>query len=104
MSTPGSGLDKRQCTLQICFSPDDTKVRIAIIFRGKGKRICKDELEAYYKDVDVYWQSNAWADTEFSIQWAKKTLKPAVSDNESEFVLFCDTDIFCELLKQAMRS
>ena len=26
----------------------------------------------------------------FSIQWAKKTLKPAVSDSESEFVLFCD--------------
>ena len=90
VSTPGSGLDKRQCTLQICYSPSDTKVRIAIIFRGKGKRISEDELKAYHKDVDVYWQSNAWADTEFSIQWAKKTLKPAVSDSESEFVLFCD--------------
>ena len=89
VSTPGSGLDKRQCTLQICFSPGDTKIRIAIIFRGKGKRITDDELKAYHKDVDIYWQTNAWADTEFSVNWVKNTLNPAVSQDESEFVLFC---------------
>lgn len=71
VSTSGSGLDKRQCTLQICFSPGNTKIKIAIIFRGKGKRITDDELKAYHRDVDVYWQTNAWADTEFSVNWIR---------------------------------
>ena len=90
VSIQGSGLDKRQCTLQICFSPGNTKIKIAIIFRGKGKRISDDELKAYHKDVHIYWQTNAWADTEFSVNWVRSTLKPAVSEDESEFVLFCD--------------
>ena len=89
VSQPGSGLDKRQCTLQICISPEG-KVRLAVIFRGKGKRISPDEKESYHKDVDIYWQPNAWADTEFSIEWVRKTLKPAVkTDNDEEFI-FCD--------------
>ena len=33
---PGSGLEKRQCTLQLCFSPEDNHVRVEIIFRGTG--------------------------------------------------------------------
>ena len=60
-------------------------------FRGKGKRISPDEKESYHKYVDVYWQPNAWADTEFSIEWVTKTLKPGVkTDNNEEFILFCD--------------
>jgi len=42
VSTPG-----------LCFSPGDTKIKIAIIFRGKGKRTSEDELRAYHQDVDV---------------------------------------------------
>ena len=62
-----------------------------MIFRGKGKRISPDEKESYHKEVDVYRQPNAWADTEFSIEWVRKTLKPAVkTDNDEEFILFCD--------------
>ncbi len=91
VSNPGPGLEKRQCALQVCFSPERPPVRIAIIFRGKGKRISENEKMAYHQDVDVYWQKNAWADTEFSIKWMEQTLKPAVKDNEnSEFLLFCD--------------
>ena len=55
---PGSGLEKRQCTLQVCISPE-SKVRITIIFRGSGKRISLDEIKAYHPDVDVYLQENA---------------------------------------------
>ena len=65
---PGSGLDKRQCTLQICFSPEDNHVKVEIIFRGKGKRIKPQERAAYHKDVDIYWQDNAWADTRVSCE------------------------------------
>ena len=91
VSNPGAVLEKRQCTLQLCFSPVANKpVRIAVIFRGTGKRIPADELAAYHKDVDVYWQPNALADTSMSVQWTKGTLSAAVGDFD-EFILFCDS-------------
>ena len=74
VANPGSGLEKRQATLQVCYSPEDNNVKIEVIFRGTGKRIAPHEKEAYHKDVDVYWQPSAWADTDFSVQWVKKTL------------------------------
>ena len=88
VAQPGSGLDKRQATLQICFSPEGI-VKPALIFRGKGKRISQDEVLAYDTDVDVYWQANAWADTAFSVKLVKNTLSNAVA-NLDEYVLFCD--------------
>ena len=39
ISQPGSGLDKRKCTLQMMVRGDGRQPRLAIIFRGKGKRI-----------------------------------------------------------------
>ncbi len=60
VSNPGPGLEKRQCTLQLCFSPVVKQPeRIAVIFRGTGKRISADVLAAYHKDVDIYCQANA---------------------------------------------
>ena len=88
VAQPGSGLDKRQATLQMCFSPYGM-MKPALIFRGTGKRISKDEIASYHKDVDIYWQPNAWADTDFSVKWVKNTLSPAV-ETLDEFILFCD--------------
>ena len=76
ISQPGSGLDNRQCTLQICFRPTGKQPRVAIIFNGKGKRISEDEKNAWHPDVDVYFQENAWADTAFSVEWVKRTSPP----------------------------
>ena len=89
IATPGSGLDKRQASLQLCFSPENNKVRVYVIFRGTGKRIKAVEKKAYHESVDVYWQENGWADTEVSVQWVKNTLKAAIPEGE-EFVLICD--------------
>ena len=33
------------------------------------------ENTSYDKDLDVYFQKNTWADTEFVIKWAKRTVK-----------------------------
>ena len=88
VSNPGAGFEKRQCTLQLCFSPvANQPVRIAVIFRRRGKRIPADELAAYHKDVDVYWQPNVCSDTSMSVQWTKGTLSAAVADFD-EFILF----------------
>lgn len=89
ISQPGSGLDKRQCTLQVCFRPTGGQPKIGIIFRGTGKRISADEKEAYHPDVDICFQENAWADTNVSVEWVKRTLTESVKDDE-RFVLFCD--------------
>ena len=76
--------------MQLCFSSVGNKpVRMAVIFRGTGKRIPADELAAYHKDVYVYRQPNAWVDTSMSVQWIKGTLSAAVADFD-EFILFCD--------------
>ena len=87
VAQPGSGLDKRQATFQMCFDPKRMS-KPALIFRGTGKRISKDEIAAY-DDADVYWQPNAWADTIFSVQWIKNTLAAAV-EGLDEYVLYCD--------------
>ena len=72
MSQPGSGLEKRQCTLQVCVRATGKQPKLAIIFRRKGKRISDDEKAAWHEDVDVYFQANAWADTDFSVEWPKR--------------------------------
>lgn len=89
IAQPGSGLDKRQCTLQILTRAEGEQPRIAVIFRGKGKRISPDEKMSWHQDVDIYWQENAWADTEVSVEWIKGTLSKSVQ-GLSRFVLFLD--------------
>ena len=48
-----------------------------------------DEKEAWHKDLDVFYQDNAWADTEFWVNWINKALKSATERN-GQFVLFRD--------------
>ena len=52
-----------------------------------GKRISAVEKASCHPDVDAYFQTNAWADTNFCAQLVKKPLKPVV---ESRFVIFLD--------------
>ena len=87
VSQPGSGLEKRQCTLQICFHPEGEQPKIGIIFRGMGKRISEAVKLLWHPDVDVFFQLNAWADTKFCLGWVEKTLKSVVKEH---FVLFLD--------------
>lgn len=76
----GSGaLEKRQATLQLCFSPDDgPQPRGAIVFRGTGVRISRVEKQAYDKRIDVCWQRKAWVDRPTSCSWMRGTMKPAI--------------------------
>ena len=66
----GSGLDKRQATIQLCIrvnirAEGPQVVRIALIFRGRGLRLSAAEKHVYRslsKVLVVYFQPNAWAD------------------------------------------
>ena len=73
ISQPGSGLNKRQCTLHIHFRPTGPHPKLAIIFRGTGKCISDDEVQMRHPNVDVYFHEKAWVDTKFSSDSAKKT-------------------------------
>lgn len=91
ISQPGSGLDKRQATLQLCIKAEgEQTVKPAIIFRGKGN-VFSAEQEKYDADVHVYFQSNAWMDAEVNLKWTKHTLKDGLKDDfNTEKVLFAD--------------
>ena len=89
ISQSSSGLEKRQCTIQVCTRAEGQQPRIAIIFRGKGKRVRPDEKAAWHPNVDVFWQENAWADTKFSVDWVNSTLKSSVEDLDRH-VLYVD--------------
>ena len=79
---PTSGANKR-CffLLNICFIPKGEKPRLTVIFWGKVQRITAILKEAWNKDVDIHFQTNAWAETNFCIDSAERTLKPAVETN-----------------------
>ena len=89
IAQPSSGLDKRQCTLQLCIRPSDQQpVPPAVIFRGKGK-IKEEELKLHDPRVHVFWQKNGWMDKEVALQWVEKTFSPSI-DKSQENVLFLD--------------
>ena len=53
----GSGLDKRQCTVQLTiFADGEDRVKPMVIFRGTGKRISLREKVLYDKRVSVVFQ------------------------------------------------
>jgi hypothetical protein len=101
---PGSGLDKRQCTLQLLIRPLGKQPKPVLIFRGAvvPKRACdrrKRELEVarYDPDVTVIWQLKAWADTTTCIKWANTCMKSFVDEELGE-------DAECLLLADSLRS
>ena len=60
---PNTGDSKCFCTLNVCFCPTGEQPKLPIIFWGKGKRLSAVAKASWDKDVDVYFQKNAWADT-----------------------------------------
>ena len=69
----GSGLDKRQATLQLLIRGQGEQPKPCLIFRGKpgrGSKARQEEVKLYDSDVTVIWQKKAWADTDVCVDWA----------------------------------
>ena len=65
-----SGLDKRQCSVQLTIFADGVpSVRPLVIFRGKGLRITREEQEAWDRIVQVAFQPKAWCDKSRMKKW-----------------------------------
>lgn len=106
----GSGAwSKRFCTIQACFRPcgiggrdgaRGAQCRVAIIFRGTGRRV-KAERKLYDKRVDVYFDEKAWMRDHVALAWAQKTFANFADDVRREataagkpapakLLVFCD--------------
>lgn len=76
-----SGLDKRQCTVQLTiFADGKSRIKPLLIFRGTGKRIPLTEQLKYDKHVTVQFQPNAWCDEEAMERWIRTSWKPHVKE------------------------
>lgn len=63
VKSTGSGLDKRQMTVQLTVFADGIgRVKPLVVFRGKGLRITAAEKKMLDHRVDVVFQENAWVD------------------------------------------
>ena len=69
VASGSSGLEKRQCTVQLTIFADGTTMMPLIIFRGKGLRIKVAEKRAWDKRVKVMFQINAWCDEPIMKSW-----------------------------------
>ena len=72
-ASAASGLDKRQCTVQLTiFADGKPRVRTTIIFRGQGKRVSKTEKDAWDSRVCVMFQEKAWCDEAIMKAWVNR--------------------------------
>lgn len=99
LKQPGSGLDKRQATLQLLIRGEGKQPKPVLIFRGKktytrkcDKKKRLAEESKYDEDVIVLWQPKSWADTETCVEWAQGPFTEFIKDNlkGDPFLLLCD--------------
>lgn len=71
-SNASSGLDKRQCTVQLTIFADGVwRVRPTIIFRGQGKRISPNKKRSWDSRVNAMFQPKAWCDENLMKVWVE---------------------------------
>jgi transposase-like protein len=70
-----SGLEKRQCTVQLTVFADGDCLKPLLIFRGKGLRITAKEKKEHDSRVVVRFQENAWCDKEVMKFWINSMWK-----------------------------
>ena len=64
-----SGLEKRQCTVQLMIADGVSRVRPLVIFRGKGLHIKAEEKQKWDKRVKVLFKKNAWCNEKMMKEW-----------------------------------
>lgn len=101
----GSGLDKRQATVQLTIFADGVKrIKPLVVFRGKGLRISDREKFRWDSRVTVRFQENAWVDEAMMAYWVQHMWQPWC--NESQNLLVADvhraqkTDKILKMLRQ----
>lgn len=83
----GSGLEKRQATVQLAiFGNAKNKIKPTIIFHGLGTKLMKSsERHTWDKRVRVVFQKDAWADEKVMLSWLETDWRHAVELNSGQF-------------------
>ena len=90
---PGSGLDKRQCTLHLLIRGRGKQAKPVLIFKGSpGYWEEHDERKSYDSDVDVHFQKKAWADRDTCNAWVRNELKSFMEEVRADLNLERDDD------------
>ncbi len=88
----GSGLDKRQCTLQAAVSADGVnRFKPVIVFRGTGQRIKASEKQSYDSRVITRFQEKAWVDEAEMKWWIRHVYTPGVKQSPRQQLLVGDS-------------
>ena len=75
-ATHGSGLDNRQCSVQLkIFADGNPRVKPVVIFQGKGLRSKSKEEDAWDLRVQVLFQEKAWLDEPIMLDWISQQWK-----------------------------
>ena len=82
--TGQSGLDKRQCIVQLTgFADGSTRLPPLIVFKGKGLCISAEGKRKWDKIVAVSFQKSAWCDENVMKQWVKEQWGNALLNSPS---------------------
>ena len=92
---PGEQYRKRQYILHVVVnagSGADKQGWVDFLCKGKGIQIHHSEKYLWDKDVDVFWQTNAWVDTELTKKLAEKSVRIKIELHGADewVLLFCD--------------
>ena len=80
-----SGLDKRQCTVQLTiFADGQPRVKPMIIFKGKGKGIKEEEKKSWDDRVHVTFQEKAWCDEKAMMEWIESSMAASSEETKGE--------------------
>lgn len=94
ITCPSEALRKRQWTMHVVVNAGVGEAKagwVDLISKGKGVRIKKEEVTRYHQDVDMFWQKNAWVDTQVMIKLANKFVSFKKKKHGDDWiVLFCD--------------
>ena len=84
-----SGLEKRQCTVQLTlFADGEPRVKPLLIFHGEGSGLSQDERQQYDERVMVELQDSAWCGEPMMLWWLDQMWKrPTCPDAEKPRLL-----------------
>ena len=69
LASGASGLEKRQCTVQLTVFADVSTLSPLTTFRGMRIRIKADEINKWDRRVKVVFQPSAWCDEDLTKRW-----------------------------------
>ena len=106
INCPNKALRKRKWTMHIVINAGDGNSRhgwVDLVNKGQGKRISQEEKARYNSKIDMFWQKNAWVDTNVMVELAKKFVQEKKQRDGNEWVLMLCNNLAAHLVPEVKR-